>query len=385
MKTKTWTPVNADLIGVEGGAARLTTPALLLDIAAMRANMQYLASECARHGMKLRPHAKTHKCAEIAMEQLASGAVGVCCATPHEVVALAAAGVPELLLTTPVCQPRHFEQLAALHRQGLNLMVVADHPDQIASWAAALGALGDTGRPLPVLVDIDIGMDRTGAVGAEAVVELARALAGHKKLHYAGVQAYSGMVQHIGTYAERKQAYQPQMDRLQHVLDALRQAGLPPGIVSGGGTGTFGIDVEQRIFTESQAGSYLFMDVEYSEVQLFADRDNPYQTALILRTSVLNNKVPGQLTINAGSKSVATDGPLPVVRGPAGGQRYQPYGDEFGRIVLDAPQPQPSPLGSHIDLVTPHCDPTINLHDCYHVIDGDRVIDIWPIVARGVL
>jgi len=383
MKTKSWTPINADLIGLDGGAAKLTTPALLLDLEAMRANMRYLASECARHGMKLRPHAKTHKCAEIAMEQIDSGAAGVCCATPHEVIALASAGVPAIHLTTPVFQPRHFERLAALHGQGLELMVVMDHPDQLASWEMALGKA--EGRPLPVLIDIDIGMGRTGVVSADAAVELAREVAAHPGLHYAGVQGYSGMVQHINDYAERRAVYGRQLDHLQHVLDVLAQAGLPPEIISGGGTGTFGIDVERGIFTESQAGSYIFMDVEYHEVQLFADRSNPYKTSLVLRASVVNDKVSGQLTINAGFKSFATDGPLAVVHEQDGGQRYELYGDEFGRIVLDTPQAQAGPVGSYVDLVTPHCDPTINLHDCYHVIESDRVIDIWPIVARGVL
>ncbi len=382
MKTKTWTPINADLIGLVGGAAKLTTPALLLDLEAMRSNMRYLASECARHGMKLRPHAKTHKCAEIAMEQLESGAAGVCCATPHEVIALASAGVPRLHLTTPVFQPRHFERLAALHGQGVELMVAVDHPDQIASWETTLG---DAGRPLPVLVDIDIGMGRTGVASTEAAVELARRIAAHRGLHYAGVQGYSGMVQHINDYAERRAVYGRQLDHFQHVLDTLRQADLPPEIISGGGTGTFGIDVERGIFTESQAGSYIFMDVEYHDVQLFPDRDNPYKTSLFLRTSVLNDKVPGQLTVNAGFKSFATDGPLARIHGQLDGRRYELYGDEFGRIVLGSSHARADPVGSHVDLVTPHCDPTINLHDCYHVIEGDRVIDIWPIVARGVL
>lgn len=382
MKTKIWTPINADLVGLEGGASKLTTPALILDLKAMRKNMRYLMDECTRHGMKLRPHAKTHKCAEIAIEQIQAGAVGVCCATPHEVMALALAGVAQIHLTTPVFQPRHFERLAALHQQGIEVMVVVDHIDQIGSWESALGS---STHSLPVLVDIDIGMGRTGVTSAEAAIELAHRLTNSSQLRYAGVQGYSGMVQHINDYGERKAAYGRQLDHLEAVVGALKQAGLPPEIISGGGTGTFGIDVERGIFTESQAGSYIFMDVEYNDVQLFPDRANPYETSLFLRTSVVNNKVPGQLTINAGFKSFATDGPLARIRENSGGRSYKLYGDEFGRIVFESPQASVSAVGSQVDLVTPHCDPTINLHDCYHVIDGNRLIDIWPIVARGVL
>lgn len=383
MKTKAWAPINADLIGVAGGAAKVTTPALLLDLQVMRENIRYLAAECSRHGMKLRPHAKTHKCAEIAQEQLASGAAGICCATPHEVMALAKGGIRQIHLTTPVGQRRHFERLAALHMDGVDLMVAVDHPDQLSQWEAALATAK---RPLPILVDIDIGMGRTGVTSDQAAIDLARLIRQSGCFHYKGVQGYSGMVQHINSYAERREAYGRQLDFLQGVLGALRQAGLTPDIISGGGTGTFGIDVERGIFTESQAGSYIFMDVEYNDVQLFQDRDNPYKTALLLRTSVVNNKVPGQLTINAGFKSFATDGPLAKINMPSHhDDRYELYGDEFGRIVLGDSAASSYSVGGYVDLVTPHCDPTINLHDCYHVIEGDTIVDIWPIIARGTL
>src|SRR5690606_37062688 len=143
---------------------------------------------------------------------------------------------------------------------------------------------------------------------------------------------------------------------------------------------------ERGLFTESQAGSYIFMDVEYNDVQLFENQGNPYKTSLLLRTSVVNNKRPGQLTINAGFKSFATDGPLPLIYEPAHPEnRYELYGDEFGRIVLHDEDATPYSVGDYIDLVTPHCDPTINLHDCYHVVEGGNIIDIWPITARGAL
>lgn len=374
---------NAGLIGVAGGTQRVTTPALMLDLAAMRENMRYLMEQCRKNGMELRPHAKTHKCAQIAKEQIAMGALGVCCATPHEVIQLAHAGVERIHLTTPVTQPWHFLQLAELHRSGLELMVAIDHPSQIEIWCEHLA---DSTRPLPALVDIDIGMGRTGVANAEAAIALAQGLSDCKPLRYAGAQGYSGMVQHILRYDERRAVYGAQLDYLQSVLDALRQAKLAPAIVSGGGTGTFGIDIERRIFTESQAGSYIFMDVEYNDVELFNDKDNPYRTSLFLRTSVVNNKVPGQLTINAGFKSFATDGPLArILSRDHAGNRYELYGDEFGRIVFGAGAPDTYPIGSHVDLITPHCDPTINLHDYYHVFEGEKLLDIWPIVARGVL
>lgn len=381
-RSKTWQPINADLIGVPGGAARVTTPALMLDLPSLHANLKTMKNMCAAAGLNMRPHAKTHKSSDLARMQINYGAIGVCCATPHETMALAKAGVSTIHITTPVVQSRHFQELARLHNDGLVLMVVVDHPSQLEQWRAVLSG---SPRKLPMLVDIDIGMKRTGVATIEDAVAVAKGIATVPQADYAGAQAYSGMVQHINDYAERRQVYGAQLDRLAATLAALNEAGLKPDIVSGGGTGTFAIDVERKLYTETQVGSYIFMDVEYNEVEFFPDRPNPYKTSLFLRTSVMNTNTAGQMTINAGFKSLATDGPLALLMGKANrGNSFSLYGDEFGRVVLGDGVAKPE-LGSVVDLVTPHCDPTVNLHDCFHVIENGIVVDIWPIVARGTL
>ncbi|HWK94518.1 MAG TPA: alanine racemase [Pseudolabrys sp.] len=381
-RSKTWRPINADLIGVPGGALRVTTPALMLDLPALRANLATMTKLCADAGFNMRPHAKTHKSSDLAKLQIEYGALGVCCATPHEAIALAHGGVPSIHITTPVVQPRHFEELARLHNDGLSLMVAIDHPAQLAQWQKVLDG---SARKLPMLVDIDIGMKRTGVATVADAVAIAKGIAALAQASYAGAQAYSGMVQHINDYAERRKVYGAQLDRLAETLEALVAAGLKPAIVSGGGTGTFAIDVERTLYTEVQVGSYVFMDVEYNAVQFFADRPNPYETSLYLRTSVVNTNADGQVSINAGFKSFATDGPLALLMGEAQrGNTFALYGDEFGRVVLGAGAAKPA-LGSPIDLITPHCDPTVNLHDCFHVVENDTIVDIWPVVARGTL
>jgi D-serine deaminase-like pyridoxal phosphate-dependent protein len=373
---------NADLIGTPGSAAHLTTPALVLDLELFRANQVHMSSFCDAAGIKLRPHGKTHKCSRLAFEQLAAGAAGICCATPHEAIAFAKAGVGKLLITSPVVQPRHLRALADLHEAGVDLMVVIDQIDAIAAWETLLR---NPERPLPALVDIDIGMGRTGASTLEQALAIGRRLSGSRTLAYAGVQAYSGRVQHINNYRERWRIYWAQLDRLEACLEALENAGLPAPIVSGGGTGTFAIDVERGLYTESQAGSYVFMDVEYNNVELFEGRPSPYDVSLTLRASVISTNVPGHVTLNAGFKSFATDGPLPNLhKGAFAGARYELYGDEYGRLVLGPGQCAPR-IGTCVELVTPHCDPTVNLHDQLHVIEGDTLVDIWRIDARGVL
>jgi D-serine deaminase-like pyridoxal phosphate-dependent protein len=373
---------NADLIGTPGSAAHLTTPALVLDLERLRANQAHMMSLCDAAGIKLRPHGKTHKCSRLAFEQLAAGAVGICCATPHEAIAFARAGVGKLLITSPVVQPRQLRALADLHEAGVELMIVIDQVDAIAAWETLLS---DPERPLPALVDIDIGMGRTGASTLEQALAIGRRLSGSRTLAYAGVQAYSGRVQHINDYRERRRVYWAQLDRLEACLQALENAGLAPPIVSGGGTGTFAIDVERGLYTESQAGSYIFMDVEYNDVELFEGRSSPYGVSLTLRTSIISANFPGHMTLNAGFKSFATDGPLPKLYGEHfAGAKYELYGDEYGRLILDPSQCAPA-IGTCVELVTPHCDPTVNLHDVLHVIEGDTLVDIWRIDARGVL
>jgi D-serine deaminase-like pyridoxal phosphate-dependent protein len=371
---------NAALIGRRGGAAQVITPALMIDRAIMRANLEAMRRRCEKAGIKLRPHGKTHKCSAIAREQIKAGAVGICAAGAHEAVAFARAGIGGILVTAPVVQPAQIAALADLHRRGADLMIVIDHPRGIQAWSEALGIVR---RPLPVLVDIDLGMGRTGLRRPRDVVALARALRRSQALAYRGVQAYSGRVQHIEQYGVRRRTYLDQLRTLEMGVGALRQAGLEPEIVSGGGTGTFGIDVEHGLYTESQAGSYVFMDVQYNAVELFQDSKTPYRVSLFVRTSVVSANVKEQVTTNGGFKCFATDGPAPVPYGRARWARYEFFGDEYGRVVL-GPEGRAPHVGEFVDLVTPHCDPTVNLHDFYHVIEDDTVVAIWPIDARGV-
>jgi 3-hydroxy-D-aspartate aldolase len=373
---------NYDLIGVRGGIAKLTTPALILDLPAFRANTRQMVKQCTDAGIQLRPHGKTHKCSRIALEQLANGARGICAATAREGIVFANAGIRGILVTAPVAQLRHMQALAELTQNGADIAVVIDHPNGVAAWQSVLG---NTGRPVQALVDIDLGMQRTGATSIEMIIEIARAINVCPALRYVGVQAYSGRVQHINDYAERRKAYWGQLDKLEGAISALSSKALAPEIISGGGTGTFGIDVERGIYTESQAGSFAFMDVEYNEVEFFKSDQNPYLTALYLRTSVVSANLRQHVTLNAGFKAFATDGPLPLLYGGAFvGCEYELYGDEYGRLLLKDGR-NPPPVGTYVDLITPHCDPTVNLHDYFHVVEGDTIVDVWDIDARGVL
>jgi D-serine deaminase-like pyridoxal phosphate-dependent protein len=173
---------------------------------------------------------------------------------------------------------------------------------------------------------------------------------------------------------------------LSGLIAAMDKRGFKPATVSGGGTGTLALDCREGILTEHQAGSYIFMDVEYGAVTLRAnDADAAFATSLFLHSTVISKNVPGTATIDAGLKSFATDGPLPRVSdGAPAGTTYAFFGDEHGRLTFPTPT-HSLPLGSIVAFVTPHCDPTLNLHDYLHVVRNDTIVDIWQVDGRGVL
>src|SRR6185312_8572573 len=206
------------LIGQQGSRAALNTPVLVIDRDALERNIATMAAFAKAQGVALRPHAKTHKSADIAKLQLKAGALGVCCAKLGEAEALAEGGVETILITSPVVTPQAIARLVALHGKIAGLAVTADNPDNVDALAAAFKGAG---KPLPVLVDIDPGIHRTGVASPEAAVALARKIKGTASLSYAGVQFYSGAQQHIEGFAERRSAIEERTAYLRTVIDAL--------------------------------------------------------------------------------------------------------------------------------------------------------------------
>jgi D-serine deaminase-like pyridoxal phosphate-dependent protein len=374
---------NARLIGKPGGLRELTTPALVLDLEAFEQNIGAYQHQINRHGLRARPHAKSHKCAEIARRQIAAGAVGICTASLHEAEAMAGQGIDNILITSPVVGAGKLDRLIKLLERGVQVAVVVDDQEYAASMADAAHR---SGHVLDVLIDVDLGMGRTGVNNIESALQLVNAICATEGMSYRGLQAYSGRVQHITEFAERDHVYTGQLRFLSALIAALDQRGLKPATVSGGGTGTLALDCREGILTEHQAGSYIFMDVEYGDVTLRAsDADPAFATSLFLHSTVISKNVPGQVTTDAGLKSFATDGPLPrVSAGAPVGAAYSFFGDEHGCLTFPT-LTDSLPLGSIVAFVTPHCDPTINLHDYLHVVRHDTIVDIWQIVGRGVL
>ncbi|WP_374571503.1 DSD1 family PLP-dependent enzyme [Phenylobacterium sp.] len=364
------------LIGRQGSRSDLNTPALLIELDALERNVAAMAERAARAGVKLRPHAKTHKCAAIARRQIEAGALGVCCAKLGEAEALAEAGVGGLLITSPVVGAPATARLAALAARAPDLMASVDHPDAVAAIAAS-------GARMTLLVDIDPGIHRTGVADPEAALALARRIDAAPNLTFGGVQFYCGSQQHIEDFAARREAIVERTDYLKGVIALLTEAGLKPGIVSGGGTGTHAIDLELGVFTELQVGSYVFMDRQYNDCDLAGDGRAVFETSLMVDARVISANHERLSTVDAGFKAFATEaGSPPVLAGAPAGSSYHFMGDEHGCIVPPKGEAPPA-LGAVVTLAAPHCDPTVNLHDAYHVVRGDTLVDIWPLEARG--
>ncbi len=373
---------NQGLIGVPGSRWRLNTPALVLDLDALERNIDAMAAHCRTTGQALRPHAKSHKCTEIARRQKAAGALGTCCATIREAEVMVGAGVDGVLITSPVSSDPKIDRLMALHAANATLMVASDTPENVTALEAAAKARS-VDHPLSVVVDFDVGTHRTGADGQEAVIALARQIDAADALRFAGVQAYYGHIQHIEAYDERKAAVAQEAARLKAVVAALNEAGLAPDIVTGGGTGTHDIDHREAVFSELQAGSYLFTDVQYNVCALTPDKPRPFEPSLFVHASVVNNVHDSHAIIDAGLKSFATDGPAPeFAAGTPIGATYRFFGDEHGAVVYGDANERLD-VGAQVACVVPHCDPTVNLYDVYHCVRGDTLVEIWPIEARG--
>lgn len=371
---------NEHLIGQTGSRNRILTPSLVLDLDALEHNIATMAGHFAKLPEGMRPHAKTHKSADIAKRQIEAGAVGICCAKLGEATSMAAEGVQNILLTSPIIVPNKIERVVALNGQMEELILAVDCELTVDLLCAAVGS---GGKPMRVVVDLGVGKNRTGVPTIEAAVALARIIKTKPELELMGLQCYAGAIQHIEDFETRHAEAMKVMDRIAKARDAMAAVVGPLQIVTGGGTGTFDIDPEARVFTDMQVGSYVFMDVEYNAVNRKDGTSGPFKTSLFVQTTVISANVAERATTDGGFKAFAMDGPRPLIHdGAPAGTDYEFLGDEHGCLVYAAAS-NGSRVGDIVNCVTPHCDPTVNLYDYYHCVRGDTLVDIWPIQGRG--
>ncbi len=356
------------------------TPALIIELDAFEANLAHMANTVQASGVRLRPHAKTHKCAIIALRQIALGAVGVCCQKVSEAEALVQGGVRDVLVSNEIVGESKIAHLAALAREA-RVAVCVDDAGNIADLdRAAVGA----GATLDVRVEIDVGAHRCGIAPGAPALDLAKRVDAAKALRFAGLQAYQGSAQHIRDHGERRAAIDGAVQAAGATVTLLGEHGLACSSVTGAGTGTFHFEAASGLYNELQAGSYIFMDADYA--QNYGEGGgafDEFQHSLFVYTTVMSTPEPARAIVDAGLKASSVDSGLPTVDDMPG-VTFVGASDDHGKLAIDAGTSGPS-LGEKLKLIPGHCDPTVNLYDWYVCIRDGRVEALWPIVGRGAL
>jgi D-serine deaminase-like pyridoxal phosphate-dependent protein len=351
-----------------GPVADLTTPALLLDLDQLDENISSMAAWAAG-SVSLRPHAKAHKCVEIARRQREAGALGVTTATVWEALAMARADVGEVLLSSQTVVPEKLAVLAEAARIG-PVLVALDSPVAADRLSEALGAAGSS---VGVLVEIDVGMGRGGARSIEAAAELAMHVAGTDSLELRGVMGYEGHAVLERDPQVRSDLAVAAASALAVAAAALHELGFAIEIVSAGGTNTYDATGLHPDITEIQAGTYALMDTAY----------HPYAPRFSPALSVLGTVVARhdrRIILDCGTKVLGTlDFAAPSPADPD--VRLQEIHEEH--CLLDVVDGAGPALGDRVELVAAYCGGTANLNDRYHVVQDGVVVDVWPIVARG--
>ena len=338
----------------------ILTPALLLDLDAFEANLSRMVDHVRRSGKALRPHAKAHKCVEIAKRQLAAGACGVCVATLAEAELMSKGGITGLLLTSPMADPAKIARIAAS-----GAMVVVDHVQQVEWYQAA-------GRKLDVLVDLDVGDHRTGASSLAQALEIAEAIDRASNLNLRGLQAYSVVGSHASPDQERIRVSQEVFAHAAETRDAMVRKGLSTEILSGGSTSTWQIDTALPELTELQAGSFVLMDMAYRRAGL------DFRQGITVLATVVSANHEKFVSVDAGTKSFSTDRGYGPEAANFPGSSYRWGGDEFGYVDVDDPAKRPR-LGDKLEFIPPHCDPTVNLYTTIYACRGNQVEAVWPL------
>ena len=351
------------------------TPALIVDLDALESNLDHMAALAAAAGVKIRPHAKTHKSPVIAQMQMARGAIGQCVQKVAEAEILAWGGVADILVSNEVVEPRKLARLAALARFS-RIALCADDPIGIELIEAAAR---DASVRLTVLIEIDVGSARCGIAPGPDAVAAAKRIAQSAHLRFGGLQAYHGAAQHKRTLEERSASIAVAASKTKGVVDDLKHAGLDCEIVSGAGTGTFALEAASGVFTELQVGSYVFMDADYARNQ----PPPPFRNSLFVLGAAMSVPRPGIVVVDVGLKALSVDSGLPLAWNRRG-VVYVGASDEHGKLSLDA-EAEPIRLGERIMLVPGHCDPTVDRFDWYVGIRKNRVECLWPVAARGAM
>ena len=357
--------------------ATLDTPALLVDLDIMERNLARAAAYAAEHRLALRPHVKTHKSLHVAARQLALGAAGLTCATPHEAEIMAEV-TNDILVAYPPVGAVRAARLAALPA-AVQLTVALDSSQAIAEMGRAAS---DAGRRVSVYVELDLGMHRVGVAGVEEAIALARRVRDEPALDFAGIAFYPGHVREpVGDQDAKLHALG---DALADALRRFAAAGVSARVVSGGSTPTLWRTHEIEGVTEFRPGTYVYNDRTTASIGACAWED----CALTVLATVISTAVPGQAVIDTGTKSLGRE-PVRGTEGEGFGQLFehpevvvQRMSEEHGVLDLSRSAWQPR-VGEQVRVIPNHVCIVVHLNDLVYGMRNERVETSWPVAARG--
>jgi D-serine deaminase-like pyridoxal phosphate-dependent protein len=349
---------------------------MVVDLDTMEANISKMMSTLVATGIKVRPHAKTTKSPALIKKLIQAGAIGCCVAKISEAEVMAAGGVTDLLITTEIIGAPKVKRLVELLRRYPDIKSVVDSQYCATKLNAALEEAGFT-YPLQVLIDLNVGLDRTGIQPGEPAVQLARDIQKLPHLKLIGVQGYEGHLQHVHDRKEREASTRAAMKLLTDTATLMKKEGFNIETVTAGGTGTAEFCADCQGLTEVQPGSFIFMDTDYRNAI-----GTRFANSLTILSTVLSKPAPFRATIDAGLKSLTTDSgyaePKDLV-----GFTYEPLGDEHGALTWTDGEDEALVPGSRVHMIPSHIDPTINLHDVYYGYRNGIIEEIWPVATRG--
>ena len=360
--------------------AAVDTPALLIELDAFERNLQRLPNSLVGKPVRVRPHAKTHKCPAIALRQIELGAIGVCCQKVGEAEALVLGGVKDVLISNEIVGAAKLDRLAALAKQA-RVSVCVDHAQNVSDLDSAALRL-DT--KLQVLIELDVGANRCGVEPGASALTLAQQIAACANLSFGGLHAYQGAAQHVRSFSERKAKIEATVEQVLRTKTLLEAHALRCETITGAGTGTYLFEAASRTYNEIQPGSYIFMDADYGRNRAQdGTAISDFEQSLFVWTTVMSKPNSERAVVDAGLKALSVDSGMPLVA-DLPGVEYLKASDEHGVLRLTDPKTAVA-LGDKMRLIPGHCDPTVNMYDWYVGVRSQRVEALWPITARGAL
>lgn len=354
--------------------SELDTPALLIDLVPLQENIDRMAAHFRARGIAWRPHGKAFKCPAIAHLLRRAGAIGVTVAKVSEAEVMAAGGIDDILIAHLVVGHSKAARLAALQRQA-DVKVTVDHPIQVAPLAQAAREAGTT---IGVLVDVDLGMRRTGVASPEAALELARMVSSSPGLRFDGLMGYEGHTLMISDPSEKRASITAAINTLLKARDLVEHAGLKCRIISAGGSGSYQLTADIAGITEIQAGGGIFACRYYTE----ACHVTGHRPAISVLSTVVSRPYPDRATLDAGQKALSQYKASPVLRDYPD---LSIIGLSAEHAIISVDATTDLEIGERVHIVPGYSDFTFVLHDRVLGIREGRVEAVWDLLARGRL